>query len=236
LEVEPPSTRSKQGTPGLKHTYKQGRLGGAHAFSPRTPKLKWVRRVSPSPLGFSPNLRGVSPDAGRRRPNESGGGPNRRDLRPNGGSVSPIASSVSPNSAGLRPNRLDVFPNRSGLRPPGVSGPRRVPRGHRTSAYTLESQAPSTRSACRRPAQRAGRTQPRAEAEGRCPGWRESERGSGAESAGGVDAVLAGSNKSRVMIESRFHNEGPRPSLPRRCAMAKNSDAFDDLPCFHAHQ
>ncbi len=30
--------------------------------------------------------------------------------------------------------------------------------------------------------------------------------------------------------------EGRCPSFSRRCAMVHNTDAFDDLPCFHAHQ
>ena len=38
------------------------------------------------------------------------------------------------------------------------------------------------------------------------------------------------------VIESRLHSKDAVLPFSRRCAMVHNTDAFDDLPCFHAHQ
>ena len=38
------------------------------------------------------------------------------------------------------------------------------------------------------------------------------------------------------VVKSLLHRKDVVLPFPRRCAMVRNIDAFDDLPCFHAHQ
>ncbi len=179
-----------------------------------------VRCVSPEPAEGAECIFCVSPGPLRHPPAPASRPPEPASHPPAPASYPPAPASYPPAPASHPPGLLrgeKRIPHFSPGTPRGCRRPARDPppsrddtgpdscnggRNARSSPRRGEARPGAILNGWRfsaRPAQRVGRMEPRAEAEGRCPGWRD-DNGLRPESTGRGVAVLASSNKSLVGV------------------------------------